>query len=295
MLLSTLDHAVTDGYLFGMTYVKLHGTILDSSVWMESASTRIVWITMLAMADQHGVVQASVGGLAHRARVTRAECEEAVRCFTSPDPDSRDGTTGERIEAVPGGWMILNHANYRDIRTKEQIQIAARVAKHRARIRAVTGNEVTQSNALTAYASVHASVPLVQGRERERGGEGPVTPVTRPAKDPDPPEGFSEFWEAYGYKKKQPEAIKAWRRIDPDEGLRATIVRQAAATRAANPSREFYAYPATWLNNRCWEDEIVPKSSGGRKTTGQDWRERSGAMDWPQHEKDIFWTKADNQ
>ena len=34
-------------------YVKIYGSILGSSVWAEAPSTRIVWITMLALADQN--------------------------------------------------------------------------------------------------------------------------------------------------------------------------------------------------------------------------------------------------
>ena len=51
-------------------YTKLFGSILDSTVWATPATVRVVWITMLAMADEHGVVSASVGGLARRAVVS---------------------------------------------------------------------------------------------------------------------------------------------------------------------------------------------------------------------------------
>jgi hypothetical protein len=124
-----------------VSFVKLHGSILDSSVWAEPHATRIVWITMLAMADQYGVVQASVSGLARRAVVSVSECRTALDTFLGPDPDSRDGTTGERITKVPGGWLVLNHAQYRDKRTDAQIATAKRVARHRARRKqAVTCN-----------------------------------------------------------------------------------------------------------------------------------------------------------
>ena len=133
-----------------MSFVKIHGSILDSSVWAESHTTRILWITMLTMADEDGVAGASVGGLARRAVVSKAECEAALEVLLSPDDDSRDGTAGERIEKVAGGWLILNHANYRDRRTKAQIKTAARVRRHRVKERqerqvaeGVTGNDVT--------------------------------------------------------------------------------------------------------------------------------------------------------
>jgi hypothetical protein len=229
-----------------MAYVKVHEEILDSSIWSECHATRIVWITMLAMADQDGVVQASIGGLAHRAHVTREECETALRCFLSPDPDSRDGTTGERIETVPGGWLLLNHANYREKQTREQVAVAERVARHRERqklpkqaetLPTVTGVDVTPSNArkrLSASASASAS------------------------ESASVPDGFSEFWEAFQHKVARPNAERAWKRISipPGSELAATIIDRAKAYAAATPDKAFRAHPATWLNRRGWEDEL---------------------------------------
>ena len=130
-----------------MGFTKLHAVILDSSVWQEPLHVRIVWITMLAMADANGIVSASVGGLAHRARVTREECLDALKRFLGPDQDSRDGTTGERIEEVTGGWLILNHSNYRDKQTRQQEMTAVRVRRHRERKR----DGVALRNACNAF------------------------------------------------------------------------------------------------------------------------------------------------
>lgn len=117
-------------------FVKLYGTILDSSVWGEPAPTVKVWITLLAMADQFGVVRASLPGLARRAVVSREECEAAVQTFLSPDPDSQDKkrspeSDGRRIEEVPEGWRVLNHSYYRDLRTDKQVADAERQKRHR--------------------------------------------------------------------------------------------------------------------------------------------------------------------
>jgi hypothetical protein len=100
-------------------FVKLHAAILDSSIWLEPAHVRIVWITMLAMADAAGCVQASPRGLAHRANVTPEECSDALGRFLGPDADSRDGTDGRRIEAVRGGWRLLNYLEFRNRREAE--------------------------------------------------------------------------------------------------------------------------------------------------------------------------------
>ncbi len=151
-----------------MVFTKLHATILDSSVWQEPAHVRLVWITMLAMAGHDGVVQASVGGLAHRARVTREECAQALALFMGPDPDSRDRTTGERIEEVPGGWLVLNHANYRDRQTREQALTAARVARHRAK-RVTIERYVTPGNGTSPNISAHLPTSPSEGEADASG------------------------------------------------------------------------------------------------------------------------------
>lgn len=130
-------------------YNKLFTKILDSSIWLEPTTTRIVWLTFLAAMDEDGFCQfASVPNLAHRARVTLEEAAEAVRCLESPDPHSSDpDNDGRRIEKVPGGWMILNAQKYRDLvtRTISREQTRLRVAKHRT---AKKGNApVTACNA----------------------------------------------------------------------------------------------------------------------------------------------------
>ena len=95
-------------------YTKLFESILDSTIWGESAETRVVWITLLAMRNRSHVVEASLPGLAHRARVSLEDCEKAVRKFLAPDKFSRSKEhDGRRIAEVDGGWLILNGEKYR--------------------------------------------------------------------------------------------------------------------------------------------------------------------------------------
>lgn len=82
---------------------------------------------MLAMADRHGRVWASIPGLANRARVPVEDCRTALDSFLGPDRDSRTKTNeGRRIEAIDGGWRLLNHEKYRAIRDEESIREAKR-------------------------------------------------------------------------------------------------------------------------------------------------------------------------
>ncbi len=96
-------------------YTKLFSTIVTSSMWSEDSDTRIVWVTMLALADQYGEVMASVPGLARTSNVPLDACKIALEKFLSPDEYSRtDANEGRRIEAIEGGWRLLNYELYRE-------------------------------------------------------------------------------------------------------------------------------------------------------------------------------------
>lgn len=96
-------------------YTPLFSSIIASTIWRESKETKIVWITMLAMADARGVVEASIPGLADMAKVSLDECKAALVVLSSPDEYSRTKDhDGRRIEEVDGGWCILNIAKFRE-------------------------------------------------------------------------------------------------------------------------------------------------------------------------------------
>ncbi len=119
----------------GYRYTKLFEQILESTIWCEPDSTRVVWITMLAMSDRDGEVLASVPGLAKRANVSIELTRAAIACFLAPDADSRTKDyEGRRIAEIEGGWQILNHAKYRDLLDAEAEKERKRKwwAKHRS-------------------------------------------------------------------------------------------------------------------------------------------------------------------
>lgn len=104
-----------------MTFAKLFSSITESTVWREDDHTRILWITMLAMANKNGYVFASVPGLADRARIPLKSCISGLDKFHQPDEWSRTKEfEGRRIRTVDGGWQLLNYQKHRAIRDEEE-------------------------------------------------------------------------------------------------------------------------------------------------------------------------------
>jgi hypothetical protein len=102
-------------------FTKLFNTIVTSTIWQEDDKTRIVWITMLAIADASGMVSAAVPGLASVANVSVEATRKAIETLESPDPDSRtQDFEGRRIQQVDGGWRILNYIKYRRMLNEEE-------------------------------------------------------------------------------------------------------------------------------------------------------------------------------
>jgi hypothetical protein len=130
-------------------YNKLFSKIVDSSIWLESDATRIVWLTMIAVMDEDGfVVMASIENLARRANVSVARCSTAVAILEAPDPNSADpDNEGRRIERVPGGWVVLNAAKHRLMvaRVSQRESNRRRVTKHREKGRDTSENEAKRS------------------------------------------------------------------------------------------------------------------------------------------------------
>jgi hypothetical protein len=95
-------------------YTKLFNSILASTIWREDDKTRLVWITLLAMADKNGIAEGSIPGIADMARVKVDDCRKALKKLQAPDADSRsDEFGGRRIQPVEGGFLLLNHGKYR--------------------------------------------------------------------------------------------------------------------------------------------------------------------------------------
>jgi len=167
-------------------YTKLFNSILMSSVWEEPVDSRIVWVTLLALADQHGHVDGTIRSLARVARVSVPACDTAITTFLSPDPHDRSGVAeGRRIAADPGGWLIVNHSTYRHRMSEDERRERDKLRKRS--IRAVSAasplvsefvRDVSQAE---AEAEAEAKAEQKQIRRKARKSVSPATSAEPPA------------------------------------------------------------------------------------------------------------------
>ena len=85
-------------------------------------------------------------------------------------------------------------------------------------------------------------------------------PPISPKGEKDCSDMFNQFWAAYPKHIAKQSAVKAFEKLKPDEKLLESmlkaIARQKESKQWEKDGGAFIPYPATWLNQRRWEDEL---------------------------------------
>jgi hypothetical protein len=102
--------------------------------------------------------------------------------------------------------------------------------------------------------SEETTSPLAAAPPSER----PVRPAPKPkALRPEQQARFRRWYAGYPNKQHRPEAERAWAKLDPDDALTDALTADVEARQEGRKWAEgFIEHPATYLNNRVWEDDI---------------------------------------
>jgi len=77
---------------------------------------------------------------------------------------------------------------------------------------------------------------------------------------------FELFWKAYPKKRSKGQAEKTFEKVAPDEQLFAAIMTAIEQAKKSEQwlkaNGQYIPYPATWLNAKGWEDEIIQRGNG---------------------------------
>lgn len=237
------------------SFTKLFSSITESTVWGESHATRIVWITMLAMADRKGRIEAAIPGLANRARVTLEECEHALERFMAPDKYSRTpDNDGRRIEKINGGWQLLNYAKYREMRD------------HEARLEYQREWDRTHRSNPTLSDKSDQIRPGTTKAEAEADTEAEESKTKAKATSPSAP--FVSFWGAWPKserKQSRGECWEVWRKRKFDAISQTIIAHVVAMTKSDSWKEGFIPAPKVYLTQQRWEGAENEEAEAGLK------------------------------
>lgn len=84
--------------------------------------------------------------------------------------------------------------------------------------------------------------------------------ISRKRADKDIPAGFTEFYNHYPKKVSKATAVKAWKKLNPDQALLNTIlndIRRRLEGVWKGKELQYIPNPSTYINQRRWEDEIA--------------------------------------
>lgn len=159
-----------------------------------------------------------------------------------------DGRSAEIVLEMEGRGLLGNGViaswDRRQVKREREDNSGERVKVFRER-----QNHVTPCNANDAQ-----ETPRLDKRREEVKTLSPVA-------------GFEMFWFLYPRKKSKGAAEKVWAKIKPNEQLQALIcdgVRRAKTSADwKKDDGKFIPYPASWLNDKGWEDGLIAVSALG--------------------------------
>jgi hypothetical protein len=96
-----------------MLYHKLSSKLTMSSLWSKPNATRILFITMLSLKDENGLVEACDSSLKTLSRLSQEEYKASIKELMAPDPDSSNQEfEGRRVGKCDLGYVVFSADRY---------------------------------------------------------------------------------------------------------------------------------------------------------------------------------------
>ena len=126
-------------------------------------------------------------------------------------------------------------------------------------------NKVKQSLDKLSHWLIQSDIEPISERYQSDAPETETETYTEREKEKDMAYGFDEFWAIYERKGNKVQSLKAWRKIKPSIELQLQIYDAARIYVRATPDKQFRKDASTWLNNQCWNDEVVVRQEQQKK------------------------------
>jgi hypothetical protein len=250
-------------------YTKIYGTIFDGTLaTIGPWQALVTFEQFLILCDKDGVVDMMPGAISRRTTIPLDIIEIGIAALEAPDPDSRrPDENGKRLVRLDAhrawGWRIVNYLHYRNERDEEERRkYQADWARRKRATRRGHVDSIVDA----------VSTPVDESRQSTKSTTSTAT-ATKPKTLAHSPDGnarvrdrFPEFWTVYPRKTAKDHACKTWHKLKLDDAtvdrVLAAIAHQARPGQCLAGDPKFIPHPATWLNQRRWEDEIEPASTG---------------------------------
>ena len=207
----------------------------------------ITFQQMIVIADDEGFVDITPPALSAKTSIPLEIIQKGIEILESDDPYSRTpGEDGKRIIRIsdkrPWGWKIVNYQKYRDMASNED----------RKRYMRQYMREYRKQEKFTDKEDVKDCKPKLA--QLTHTDTDTYTDKNKYSVD------FLEFYNAYPLKKSKAKAFESWKKLKPDlKDCLSAIQSQMIEKAFLKAEKKFcpeWKHPSTWLNQKCWEDEV---------------------------------------
>lgn len=160
----------------------------------------------------------------------------------------------EEIRQVLNEFWTETDAGWVDNRAEREIESYHRKAES-ARVNGKKGGRPKTQKKPKKTEPVNLANPA---ETESKANHKPITNNQEPVNNKDIPQSedcFDRFWDLYGKKKGRKDCLKKWKSLKDDQI--AKIFEVVSAYVASTPDVIYRKDPKTWLNQECWNDEII--------------------------------------
>lgn len=203
-------------------WIKIHRSMLDWE-WYDDKNTKILFLHCLLKAN-------------HKPKKYRGKLVESGVFLTSREALSRDTGLSERqVRTALDNLKATNELTIVSSRQGTMIQVN-NYEKYQSATNETTNERPTNDQRTTSN----------KNEKKEKKEKNTTSAYS-----------FNSFWLAYDKKVGRADAEKKWNRLS--EADKRAAMQSVASYVQSTPDKQYRKNASTWINQRCWEDDIEPK------------------------------------
>lgn len=230
-------------------FITLDKNIIDWR-WFKNANVFRVFVYLILKANykpcdfenmtiKRGQAVTSYPKLSEALGITEAQARTAI---------SKLKETGEITVNATSKFSVITIINYDKYQHADRRNNSQMTGKEQSNDRQITDKKQTDNSQITAIEQYK------QINKENKKNNTPLPPKGAGEIDG----GFEKFWQAYPRKAKKQDALRAWKKLKPNEELIDRILNGLEKFKKTSQwlkdNGDYIPYPTTWLNNRRWEE-----------------------------------------